>query len=117
MVHGFITSSLCRQYIRQAEGQTICGINVCKVFAERHYTLMWMLTGKQMNVFQFQQLFRAMSHHGCSLNDNKFMLALSGWHWRLALRPDILTMMPAFMSRQGKDMERIGCKLVYLWLE
>lgn len=64
----------------------LCGIDACEVLAERQYPLMWILTGKQMIVFQYQHLFRAMSRHGCSLNDNRFMLAChhggtGDWHW------------------------------------
>lgn len=74
------------KYISQTEGQTFCcGIDTWKVLAKIQHILLWMFTEKQMNVFQYQRLFRAMSSHGCSLNDNRFMLAYyccgtGDWH-------------------------------------
>lgn len=69
-----------------------CGTDACKPPARRRYTLMWMFIGKQMDAFQYQQLFRAVSPRGCSLNDNGFMLACyrrgSGdWHRVQSSRP------------------------------
>lgn len=51
-------------------------------------------------MFRYQHLFRAMSHRGCSLNDNRFLLACNrNGIGRLALNLDFLTVMQAFMSR------------------
>lgn len=65
-------------------------------------TPMWIFLEKQVNVFQYQQPFRAMSRHSCSLNDNRFMLACycggtgdrhwvqTSWPWCQHSCPDFL---------------------------
>lgn len=61
--------------IRHKDGQTFGGQMHETIGQDTLYSHVKVFIGKQMNVFQYQQPFRAVSHHGCSLNDNGFMLA------------------------------------------